>query len=235
MKPAIYTILGIFAVTALIGWAHYESKEKTIVAFGDSLTYGYGDKDDEGYVDKLESVLNQKYESGPIEVANYGIVGQETDGVLNQLGNPETREEVREADAMIVFIGTNDLINSNGGNLDNIQEKKVRKGKEEYQSNLTSILDILRTENILAPIHLIGLYNPYPGNQEIERHINQWNDLNKKVAGEYEEINFIPLNGVFKNKAKEKYFSDSLHPNEKGYKLIAWRILNDSGLFRESL
>lgn len=235
MKHVFYTILGIFVVSALVGWAHYEAKEKTIAAFGDSLTYGFGDKGGEGYVDKLESVLNQKYETGPIEIANYGIVGQETDGVLNQLENAETREEASKADGMIVYIGTNDLINSNGGDLENLQEEKIRQGKEDYLRNLTSILDTLRKENHSAPIHLIGLYNPYPGDKEIEGHIDQWNKLNMKVAAEYEGINFIPLNGVFKNKPKAEYFSDSLHPNEKGYKLIAWRILNDSRLFRESL
>ncbi|WP_113926702.1 GDSL-type esterase/lipase family protein [Bacillus sp. P14.5] len=235
MKRTLYAIVGIIAASALIGWAHYESKEKTIAAFGDSLTYGFGDKGNEGYVDKLESVLNQKYETGPIEIANYGIVGQETNGVLNQLENPETREEASEADGMIVFIGTNDLINSNGGDLHPLQEKKIREGKEDYHKNLTSVLDTLRKENHSAPIHLIGLYNPYPGNKEIQVQIDEWNDLNKKIAADYEGINFIPLDGVFKNKSKEEYFSDSLHPNEKGYKLIAWRILKDSRLFSESL
>ncbi|WP_187445057.1 hypothetical protein [Rossellomorea vietnamensis] len=48
---------------------------------------------------------------------------------------------------MIVFIGTNDLINSNGGEMDNLQEEKIRDGKEDYQQNLTSILDTLRRKS----------------------------------------------------------------------------------------
>jgi lysophospholipase L1-like esterase len=36
---------------------------------------------------------------------------------------------------------------------------------------------------------------------------------------------FIPINDLFKDKKKTKYFSDKLHPNEKGYQLIANRVL----------
>jgi lysophospholipase L1-like esterase len=235
MKRALYTVLLIFGVAGVLGWAHYESKEQTIVAFGDSLTYGYGDKGEEGYVDKLEAVLNDRYKSGPIDIKNYGIVGQESKGVLNQLEKSDIRDEVSGADSIIVFIGTNDLINSNGGNLNTLYEDKIKEGKKEYQRNLTSILKIIRSENEAAPIHLIGLYNPYPENQEIEGFIDRWNKLNVDIAADFSEINFIPLNGVFKDKSKDKYFSDSLHPNEAGYKLIASKILRDSRLFSESL
>ncbi|RIW38812.1 hypothetical protein D3H55_00175 [Bacillus salacetis] len=235
MKPAIYTILGIFITTVILGWANYESKEHTIAAFGDSLTYGYGDKGEEGYVDDVETVLNDKYESGPVDILNYGIVGQESKGVLQQLKDPEVREEAAEADSIIVFIGTNDLINSNGGDLNPLHEKKIKEGKDEYQRNLKSILKILRDENDKVPIHLIGLYNPYPENLEIEGYIDQWNKLNIEMSDKFAGINYIPLNGVFKDKSKRKYFSDSLHPNEAGYKLISRRILKDSRLFSESL
>jgi lysophospholipase L1-like esterase len=235
MKPVFYCIILIFAAAGVLGWVHYESKEQTIVAFGDSLTYGYGDKGEEGYVDKLEMVLNDQYQSGPIDIENYGIVGQESKGVLEQLESKETRNEVAEADSVIVFIGTNDLINSNGGNLNTLYEDRIEKGKDDYHRNLRSILDIIRSQNQKSTIHLIGLYNPYPENKEIEGYIDQWNRLNVGVAAEYEKINFIPLNGVFKDKSKREYFSDTLHPNEAGYKLIASKILKDSRLFSESL
>jgi lysophospholipase L1-like esterase len=235
MKTTLYAILGIFGVSLILGWAHYQSKEHTIAAFGDSLTYGYGDKGEEGYVDKVETVLNEKYEKGAVDILNYGIVGQESSGVLRQLKDPEVRKEVDEADSIIVFIGTNDFINSNGENLDTLHEKNINEGKAEYQRNLTSILDIIRSENELAPIHLIGLYNPYPKNQEIEGYIDQWNKLNVEMMAEFKGINFIPLNEVFKDKSKKTYFSDSLHPNEAGYKLISTKVLKDSQLFSESL
>lgn len=35
---------------------------------------------------------------------------------------------------------------------------------------------------------------------------------------------FIPTNDLFENKKKKEYFSDKIHPNEKGYQLITNRF-----------
>lgn len=58
--------------------------EKQIIALGDSLTYGYGDRSGEGYVDNLQWLFNKHYK-GKVTVQNHGIPGQKSDGLLQQI------------------------------------------------------------------------------------------------------------------------------------------------------
>ncbi|MCO0597579.1 hypothetical protein NGI46_08870 [Peribacillus butanolivorans] len=54
-------IVGLFVIVLVICFAAYKfqaSESEDVMAFGDSLTYGKGDKDGEGYVEGLEDELN---------------------------------------------------------------------------------------------------------------------------------------------------------------------------------
>lgn len=218
----------IFTVLAMVWFTFYSNSKKNdpvIMAFGDSLTYGYGDKKGEGYVDGLEKALNDTDSNKKFRIWNYGIVGQETDGVLKQLADIRIKSKLKEADNFIVFIGTNDLINSNGGDLKQINDKKINQAKPEYKRNLTKILSILQKENRGAQVLVLGLYNPSPKQMEIEKHIDEWDQLILDTVENEQRVTFIPTNDLFKNKDEKTYFSDELHPNEKGYRLITKRIL----------
>lgn len=197
--------------------------ERLVVAFGDSLTYGYGDEKGSGYIDTLQTKLNNKNKED-YNFDNEAIYGLESSGILTQLSDVSIRGKLDEADYFILFIGTNDLINSNGENLENLKSGKIEKGQTAYLQNLSVILNILRDRNEKAPILLLGLYNPYPDSAAIEAVIDDWNKEIVKAAKE-KQVVFIPTNDLFKGKDKEKYFSDSLHLNDKGYKLISDRIL----------
>jgi lysophospholipase L1-like esterase len=218
----------ILLIIAMV-WVSFHLKNKSndhiVMVFGDSLTYGYGDKNGEGYVDGLEKALNHSDSKKRFRIWNYGIVGQETDGVLKQLDDIRIESRLDQADYFIVFIGTNDLINSNGGDLKQINDKKINQAKSEYERHLNEILTVLEKKNTKAPILVIGLYNPFKNEEQIEKHINDWNQLMIHAAMDDQRITYIPTNDLFKNIEKKKYFSDSLHPNEQGYTLITRRIL----------
>ncbi|MDQ0217349.1 hypothetical protein ELQ35_07580 [Peribacillus cavernae] len=218
-----------FIITSLIWFSFYtksKSDDPVIMAFGDSLTYGYGDTQGEGYVDGVEEELNNSGSSKRFRIWNYGIIGQETDGVLEQLDDIRIKSKLDEADYFILFIGTNDLINSNGGDLQPLNEKKINDAKPEYKQHITKILSILKKENKEAPIIVLGLYNPYQNQKHIEKQIDEWDQTIIKTVRNDRRITYIPTNDLFKNKKKQKYFSDSLHPNEQGYQLITSRILD---------
>jgi lysophospholipase L1-like esterase len=218
-------VLAAFIIVSLI-WFVYHSKSKKdeplIMAMGDSLTNGYGDKNGEGYVDKLKQKLSCKKN---IRIWNYGIVGQETDGVLKQLNDVRLKTKLDKADYFIVFIGTNDLINSNGGDLNPVHDRRITEGRQEFKKNYHKIVKTLATENNKAPILVIGLYNPYPNDRRIERHIKAYDQVIKETIKDDKRFIYIPTNDLFKDKDKSIYFSDALHPNEKGYQLITDRIL----------
>lgn len=205
-------------------YAVFSDHEK-MVALGDSLTHGVGEKFGNGYVDDLERYLEQK-KNAFVQVDNYGIPNQRTDGLLDQMKQPELKQDVADADYILLFIGTNDLIDSNGGDLYEINEDKIDQGQESYSENLEAILEKLRNANSEAPILLLGLYNPYPDSKKIDEIMEDWNAESKKIVDDYERTKFIATNDIFKEKSTE-YFSDALHPNKKGYQLIARKIVKE--------
>ncbi|MGE7760933.1 SGNH/GDSL hydrolase family protein [Peribacillus sp. NPDC097895] len=203
-----------------------ESKDmQRVMAFGDSLTYGKGDKDGEGYVEGLEDELNNPDSKQKVTFWNYGIKGQETDGVIKQLDDYRIKTKLDKASTFIVYIGTNDFINSNGGNLEEISDRKIDRGKREYIKHLDKITSTLMKENDKAIILVVGLYNPIKDNQKLEKHIQDYNQSIKRIVEKDKNMIYIPTNDLFENKKKSEYFSDMIHPNEKGYQLITNRIL----------
>lgn len=234
-KTIIYAAALI--VVALIGAGFYSGYEentqtnntnqspKTMVTLGDSLTYGVGDKSGAGYVENLEILIQQEKDAN-VKVKNYGIPGQESDGVVKQVKLTNIQNDIRNADYIILFIGTNDLIQSNGGDLKGINEEEIKQCAVKYEKNLKEILKTIRQENKNVPILFLGLYNSYPDSAEHENIIVEWNENSQRIVDGYKRIKFISTNDLFKEKSKE-YFSDSLHPNKKGYDLITKKIIDE--------
>jgi lysophospholipase L1-like esterase len=222
----IIALMAVLTALSLYDKTPDSNDGRTVVAFGDSLTYGFGDEKGAGYVDTLETKLN-KHRKAEYNFNNEAIYGLESSGILKQLSDITVSRKLEDADYFILFIGTNDLINSNGGNLKNIKMDKIEKGQEVYKQNLDGIIDILKQNNKDAPILVLGLYNPYPESEQIERILNNWNQGIMNTIKDEEGISYIPTNDLFKGKAKRDYFSDTLHLNDKGYDLIADRILEE--------
>ncbi|WP_417897886.1 GDSL-type esterase/lipase family protein [Bacillus haimaensis] len=201
------------------------NESEKMVSLGDSLTHGVGDESGEGFVENLEKQLKEE-KNAIITVENHGIPDQQTDGLLQQVKKSKVRSDLKDADYVTLFIGTNDLIESNGGDLREINEERIAAGQADYERNLKRILGIIREENKDVPILFLGLYNPYPDSQEIEDEIVEWNEKSQAIVDDYENIKFISTNELFQEKSTD-YFSDALHPNEKGYSLITKKILDE--------
>jgi len=221
----IIVISGIVLVSLGQNEESQSIQHEQLVALGDSLTYGVGDGVESGYTDNLQTALSED-QHNTVTVHNYGIPGQESDGLLKQLKQSDIETRFTDADYFIVFIGTNDLIKSNGGDLTAINEEAIETGKEDYVNNVEEILSIIRWHNSEAPILYLGLYNPYPESKEIERIINDWNQTSKNLISDDQKVKFISTNDLFKEKST-KYFSDSLHPNSLGYELLAEKIVQE--------
>ncbi|MGP4079416.1 DUF459 domain-containing protein [Pseudalkalibacillus sp. R45] len=231
-KILAYTISMILFVSAIAGIIAMNQKQEAktkestnLVALGDSLTYGVGDDMGSGYVDDLQTLLSDHHD-GAVTVQNFGIPNQQTDGLLYQLQHTDVKDNLDDADYFIIFIGTNDVLKSNGNNLLPIYEKRLKAGKADYEKNVIDIMTIIRDENPDAPILFLGLYNPYPSSAKIEQVIEEWNVTSQKIVNNYPRVKFISTNELFQEKSTE-YFSDSLHPNKKGYKLITKKIVEE--------
>ncbi|TFD94498.1 GDSL-type esterase/lipase family protein [Jeotgalibacillus sp. R-1-5s-1] len=228
-----FKMLSLVALILAAAGGVYWYTDKTIqpqsgremVALGDSLTYGVGDQTGQGYADELEERLNET-QSSPLTVYNYGIPGQQTDGLLQQLQDEDVKKTLKHAEYFTIFIGTNDLIKTNGGDLNPLYEDRIEAGKADYRKNVEKILSMIRAENPDAPILFLGLFNPYPESEEIQQVITEWNGLTQELLADDERVKFIATDGLLKEKSTD-YFSDALHPNSKGYELITDEIIRE--------
>ncbi|SFJ28887.1 Lysophospholipase L1 [Halobacillus dabanensis] len=220
-------ISGLLVGTIIIGVLGFQSalsdKEEKVVALGDSLTFGVGDGTGNGYVENLKQWL-ERHHDGDTTVDNYAIPGQQSDGLLGQMNEAVVLKSIENADYILLFIGTNDLIKSNGGDLAPLNKEQIARGKKDYQANIKEILDTIRKENPDAPVLFLGLYNPYPDQPEINKVITDWNDTSKELLQSYEHITFIKTNDLFQEKSTH-YFSDEIHLNEEGYERLTKRII----------
>ncbi|NMH68964.1 hypothetical protein HF072_09200 [Bacillus sp. RO3] len=225
-------IVALFALIPLVYFYFFADEtqsqsKKRVIALGDSLTYGYGDKKESGYIGRLEERVNEKHTKISYTFQNLGVPGQQSDELLRQIVKPEVAEDLSEADVYIINIGTNDLIKNNGGDLFPLHHEKIMEAKKDYLDHLDKILNITGTAGEEADIIVLGLYNPYPDkdSDKIEAYVDDWNESIMKEAEKHENVKVVSTNPLFKGKSKEDYFHDSLHPNSRGYDLIADKIL----------
>ncbi len=116
------------------------SAETVILAFGDSLTQGYGLAPDKGFVAQLQAWLTDAGED--VRLINAGVSGDTTAGGAARLGWSLTED----IDAVIVELGGNDMLRG--------------LPPEEAKANLAAILSEITERGL--PVLLVGL--PAPGN-----------------------------------------------------------------------
>lgn len=159
---------------------------RDIIAFGDSLTYGYGAQPEESYPAVLAAMLDRN-------VINAGISGNTAQDGLNRI------EELDEYSPYMVLIefGANDYMR--------------KRPFEQTTQALTQITDYVQQRGAVAVIIDTG----GPG-------MGKYSKFMKQLAKDKNAIYVPPiLKGIF---TKPDLKSDMIHPNAKGYALIAQKI-----------
>lgn len=170
-----------------------------ILAFGDSLTAGYGLDQGEAFPVLLEQML--KTDGHDVKVINAGVSGETTSGGLNRLDwtlqhNP---------DLVMLALGANDAL------------RKLP--PELARENLSKMIEKLQAKDI--EVLLLGMYAPrnfgedYTGKFDVI-----YSDLAKKY-----NVKLYPflLDGVVADPDLNQ--QDGLHPNKKGAEIIARNLL----------
>ena len=165
-----------------------DSRGVSLVAFGDSLTAGYGAGPGEDYPSRLAALLGTP-------VINAGLSGDTTESALARIDT-----DVLPHNPRVVLVGL-------GGN-DFLRQSPV----PATEANLRAI--VRKIHDAGAMVVLLGYRFPTFG--------PSYEDMYERVAEE-EHCLLIPdlLDGILSDPALK---SDEIHPNARGYALIAERV-----------
>jgi acyl-CoA thioesterase-1 len=187
-----------FSLAVMAGAAAGERPVK-IVAFGDSLTAGYGLPVADAFPAKLARALEAK--GIQAQVVNAGVSGDTTSGGLARL----EWSVPRDADAIILELGANDAMRG----IDPDVTKKA----------LTAILSRLKEQGVV--VLLCGMYAPPNMGKDFEREYRQ---MYPELARTYDAILYpFFLDGVAG--IAELNQPDKIHPTAQGVDLIVEKIL----------
>ncbi|MEM7569664.1 MAG: arylesterase [Pseudomonadota bacterium] len=174
-----------------------------IVAFGDSLTAGYGLGPGEAFPNQLEDMLREKGYSAAV-VKNAGVSGDTSSGGRSRLlWNLSALK--RTPDLLILELGANDALRG-------ILPERTR-------ANVDAMLKTLQEKNI--PVLLTGMLAPPNLGDEYGA---EFNSLYPDLAKAY-EVPLYPffLDGVAADPALNQ--EDGIHPTKEGVALIVENIL----------
>lgn len=175
------------------------------IGFGDSITYGilhHEEAPEEGYVPRLEKRIKKNFKDS--QVINRGVSGEKTSEGLSRI-----QTVINEDQAQTIFLmeGTNDAkdteisMDTAAFNLRQMSERCLNFGMTAF---LASIIPSGRWEGLT------------------KERILELNEKIKLITTEL-IIHFVDQFEVFIVDSYKNYelYSDSTHPNEEGYKLMA--------------
>ncbi|MRN56684.1 GDSL-type esterase/lipase family protein [Paenibacillus monticola] len=196
-------------------------------AIGDSLTTGFGALPGNGFVPVYRSMAEGRLRSNVVST-NLGVNGLTTAGLEQRLrGNPVYRQALQGAELITLSIGGNDLIRaakSTAGQRD--PSRVLRRALEECKQNFAEIMTTLQQlkSGSREPyiIRIVGLYNPYPQMSQATEWVQQFN----RYASQYSNriCGFASIYSEFSGNERGLLSIDHLHPNGRGYRVIADRL-----------
>jgi len=209
LKLFFYTLTAViwttFAPGSTVSATDGESAADTveILAFGDSLTAGYGLEAGDGFTDQLEVWLNANM-NVPVKVTNAGVSGDTTSGGRSRLEWGLAPFGAEGPDLVILTLGGND-------GLRGIDPKITR-------DNIDAMVGLLTERGI--PVLIGGMMAPPnlgPDYAEI------FNPSYKATAEKYGQPLYpFFLEGVVADPVLNQ--TDGIHPNAEGVKIIVNNI-----------
>lgn len=169
-----------------------------IIAFGDSLTAGFGLPESQSY----PSLLQQKIDADGFnyEIINAGVSGDTTAGGLRRIDWTLDDKTGGKIDFLIVELGGNDVLRG--------------LPVSEMKKNLANIIERAQARN--AQVILAGMYAPPSNGREYQRDvITAFQSLAQKY-----NLPFIPFVLMNVGGIASLNQADGIHPNIEGEKIM---------------
>ncbi len=210
-----------------------EDNRIEIVALGDSLTKGTGDRTGVGYIGYIKERLAEVTDNPVYILNNLGVNGYRTDQLLADLNDkPSVAETVAKADIIVFTIGGNDLFKYVREELDitsaNIDPEALFKSIPEPAERLQQILMRINDINPEATIVYMGLFNPFLDLDESRATslaIAKWNQTAYEFINTYPNMILVPTADLFEKNLLNYLYTDHFHPNQEGYQRMAERAV----------
>ncbi len=192
-----------------------------IVCFGDSLTYGYGVLETDGFCHLLSENLKEKFMQISFDVINSGINGHTTREALSRLQGSVLQ---RKPQIVTILFGSNDSA---------LQEGNYRT-PIEYEQNMVTIIERILSLSgthtfaggktipiLLTPPSMVDTdFYPYTTNDRLQAYGN----IIKRLAETY-HLPCIDLFSILQSIANPQTYADcfqydGLHLSKKGYAFL---------------
>lgn len=191
-----------------------------VFIFGDSITYGVGDDEKCGWVNRFRLSL-EKDKQRDYNVFNLGISGDVTEGVKNRFDFEFNTRKDEENDKIIIFaIGVNDTQDINGN---------YRVTLEQFKDNILYLISNARkyVDNIV----FIGLSKvdetkvvPLSWNKEksyFNKKVIEFDNKLEEICGE-NNVRYLKMYDLL----SVNDLLDGIHPNSIGHQKICDKVLD---------
>lgn len=196
------------------------------VAIGDSLTVGYGAAAGRGFVPRYAAAVEERF-GRKVDTYNAGVTGATSGEILQTLEtDSNVRERIAKAHLITLTAGGNDLLAAAKSFFYDGRSDDLRSALRQYAVNYNKLIGELKRlkKDSRTPyaIRLVDLYNPIPMVSVSSFWIRQFNRQLLKYEDRRTRIAF--LYDAFVGHEEEWLYVDHIHPNEKGYAVIAQQV-----------
>jgi len=192
---------------------------RCIGIIGDSISHGFYDAEDLGWVARFGRLVLQKH---PGEYV-FNNMAQAGDNVADAYHRAMTEAGSRHLDLIIVNIGINDLRRRRNSDfqLDLSEGARIM-----YWQNLLEFLGSTGAEIVVADLLPVieERYIPEATHVRKNSDVERYNEIIKEVCAEY-DVPFFQRYAAWRTRDLSALYQDATHPNARGHQLIAEETL----------
>ncbi|REC50321.1 SGNH/GDSL hydrolase family protein [Chryseobacterium pennipullorum] len=189
--------------------------------FGDSITYGEYDGVFGGWVDILKRYALQQFHRGDgdeLILFNLGIGGETTEGLMKRMPHELTARNSPDGNLVFIAYGANDLAAKNGRQM--VDPEKFKKNIENAVRQAKQFSDDIYLISILPISQKIDGVIVNSGKLRSNEEVIRYNHILKDIADK-DSLTYIDFYSAFFKDKEILLSADGVHPNEKGYGIMA--------------